>query len=149
MVTLMLQIPSEKVFRHQKTTPNTVSEGVWSSRVRYSNSIWCNNVLLVKMGLGRWLVYHLPSFHHLPVVIWGKRSTPLFSSTNQWEFGTSMRSSFHIILPLILNIPTFPRRYKTFKHNNHIYVILFHIHIFVANSVTCQLYYMDTHLPVE
>ena len=26
---LVLQIPSEKVFRPQKTTPNTVSEGVW------------------------------------------------------------------------------------------------------------------------
>jgi len=27
---LELQIPSEKVFRPQKTTPNSVSEGVWS-----------------------------------------------------------------------------------------------------------------------
>ena len=30
--TLVLQIPSEKVFRPKKTTPNTVSEGVWSCR---------------------------------------------------------------------------------------------------------------------
>ena len=28
----VLQIPSEKVFRPKKTTPNTVSEGVWSCR---------------------------------------------------------------------------------------------------------------------
>jgi hypothetical protein len=27
-ISLVLQIPSEKVFRPQKTTPNTVSEGV-------------------------------------------------------------------------------------------------------------------------
>ena len=32
-VSLVLQTPSEKVFRPQKTTPNTVSECVWSSRV--------------------------------------------------------------------------------------------------------------------
>ena len=29
---LVLQIPSQKVFRPQKTTPKTVSEGVWSCR---------------------------------------------------------------------------------------------------------------------
>ena len=29
---LVLQIPSEKVFRLQKTTPNIVSEGLWSCR---------------------------------------------------------------------------------------------------------------------
>ena len=29
---LALQIPAEKVFRPQKTIPNTVSEAVWSSR---------------------------------------------------------------------------------------------------------------------
>ena len=46
-----------------------------------------NNVLLVKIGLGRWLVYH--RHHHLPVVIMGF-VTPLYLSTNQWEFGTSM-----------------------------------------------------------
>ena len=32
-ISLVLQIPSEKVFTPKKNTPNTVSEGVWSCRV--------------------------------------------------------------------------------------------------------------------
>ena len=32
---LVLQIPSEKVFTSQKTSPNTVSEGVWSCRAAW------------------------------------------------------------------------------------------------------------------
>ena len=48
-------------------------------------SIWCPK--LVKMGLGRWLVYHLSSF----TCCWRGKQTPLNLWTNQWEFGTSMR----------------------------------------------------------
>ena len=33
-------------------------------------------------------------YHHLPVVISGFLQPPKYSSTNQWEFGTSMATSF-------------------------------------------------------
>ena len=34
--------------------------------------------------------------HHLPVVFQGFLQTPLFSSTNQWEFGTFMWPDFAV-----------------------------------------------------
>ena len=44
----------------------------------------CTNiVLLVKIEGSVWYTI----YHHLPIV---KGASPLFSSTNQWEFGTSM-----------------------------------------------------------
>ena len=48
------------------------------------------NVLSVKIGLGRELVN--PIYHHLPVKGVNNQTKPFFSSTNQWEFGTSMAS---------------------------------------------------------
>ena len=47
-----------------------------------------NHVRLVKIGLGRELVN--PIYHHRNLLLKGFLQTPLFSSTNQWEFGTFM-----------------------------------------------------------
>ena len=57
---------------------------MWKKKVHLPTQF---DVLLVKIGLGRELVN--PIYHHR-----NPSETPLFSSTNQWEFGTSM-GMFH------------------------------------------------------
>ena len=54
------------------------------------------NVLLVKIGLGQWLAYHLSLFPFNR----GCFFKPFNSSTNQWEFGTSM--NFNMFQPSLL-----------------------------------------------
>jgi hypothetical protein len=42
-----------------------------------------------KRGAGSWHTI----YHHCPVIKGVCKQTPLFSSTNQWEFGTSMEAT--------------------------------------------------------
>jgi hypothetical protein len=49
------------------------------------------DIIMVKVGLGRELAN--PIYHHRNLLLKGFVQTPLFSSTNQWEFGTSMMPS--------------------------------------------------------
>ena len=63
----------------------------WLPKGISNSSIGTNNVLLVKINGPVWYTI----YHHKNLLLKGFLQTPLFSSTKQWEFGTSMTHRIH------------------------------------------------------
>ena len=99
-------LPANHVWWHQRVTPKKDVEKCETRMVWFS--VTPNNVLLVKIEGPVWYTI----YHHLssnkPVVQGVNLQSPLFSSTKQWEFGTSMVIRCNkYIFPYFRDIPRY------------------------------------------